>query len=75
MFFFEKKNQKTFIRVPLALARAQANEVFFASFLFTKKKILASIVFAFAASGIETRRGSRRRHGGVCPAPGHPGGC
>jgi hypothetical protein len=40
MFFFEKKNQKTFIRVPLALARAQANEVFFASFLFTKKKTL-----------------------------------
>jgi len=40
MFVFEKKNQKTFIRLRLVLARAQMNEVFFASFLFTKKKTL-----------------------------------
>jgi hypothetical protein len=42
MFFFEKKNQKTFVRLLIVPARAQADEVFFASFFFRKKKILAS---------------------------------
>jgi hypothetical protein len=44
-FFFEKKKQKTFAN--LAPGRentwVQINEVFFASFLFTKKKRLLSI--------------------------------
>jgi len=46
MFFFEKKNQKTFapLRVGEALAGTQQiNKVFFASFLFTKKKILPTL--------------------------------
>jgi hypothetical protein len=38
MFFFEKKNQETFIRL---LASAQGQEVFFASFFFRKKKTLS----------------------------------
>jgi len=40
MFFFEKKNQKTFIRSPAVLARAQTNKVFLLLFL-QKKKSLA----------------------------------
>jgi len=32
MFFFEKKNQKTFIRLLHALSTAQMNESLFASF-------------------------------------------
>jgi hypothetical protein len=42
MFFFEKKNQKTFPTGTRAgrPARVPANEVFFASFFFRKKKTL-----------------------------------
>jgi len=42
MFFFEKKNQKTFDRLTpqSCKGRAKANESFFASF-FTKKEDLA----------------------------------
>jgi len=36
MFFFEKKNQKTFVH----FGSAQMNEVFSASFFFRKKKSL-----------------------------------
>jgi hypothetical protein len=32
MFFFEKKNQKTFVRLLVALNRAQMNKSLFASF-------------------------------------------
>jgi hypothetical protein len=42
-FFFEKKKQKTFISfgpVAVKTARSKTNKVFFASFLFTKKKTL-----------------------------------
>jgi len=39
MFFFEKKNQKTFIRLMRSHPH-QTNEVFFASFFFRKKKTL-----------------------------------
>jgi hypothetical protein len=41
-FFFEKKKQKTFGPEPVAVtaARPKVNKVFFASFLFTKKKSL-----------------------------------
>jgi hypothetical protein len=44
-FFFEKKKQKTFAPLRACVAPAVAhrtNEVFFASFLFTKKKTLTS---------------------------------
>jgi hypothetical protein len=43
-FFFEKKKQKTFGPAGIGAcgARARRSEVFFASFLFTKKKSLAS---------------------------------
>jgi len=40
VFFFEKKNQKTFPTLPLALARAQFGKVFLLLFL-QKKKSLA----------------------------------
>jgi hypothetical protein len=42
MFFFEKKNQKTFIRLRRSAAPVQhrTDEVFFASFFFRKKKTL-----------------------------------
>jgi hypothetical protein len=47
MFFFEKKNQKTFaplrVDVPPS-ASHQTNKVFFAAFLFTKKKTLPSFI-------------------------------
>jgi len=42
-FFFEKKNQKTFAPLRACVTRTaphQTNKVFFASFLFTKKKYL-----------------------------------
>jgi hypothetical protein len=42
-FFFEKKNQKTFAPLRALVARAlpqRGIKVFFASFLFTKKKTL-----------------------------------
>jgi hypothetical protein len=47
MFFFEKKNQKTFAPLRADVAPAaphQMNKVFFASFLFTKKKTLPSLL-------------------------------
>jgi hypothetical protein len=42
MFFFEKKNQKTFppLRSPEQPSAVQMNKVFFASFFFRKKKTL-----------------------------------
>jgi hypothetical protein len=40
MFFLEKKNQKTSVRLLIVPARTQTNEVFFASFFFRKKKTL-----------------------------------
>jgi hypothetical protein len=45
MFFFEKKNQKTFTRLHprQTPARVQTDEVFFVSFFFRKKKALPSI--------------------------------
>jgi len=39
MFFFEKKNQKTLIRL-MRVRPHQTDKVFFASFFFRKKKIL-----------------------------------
>jgi hypothetical protein len=38
----EPKNFYSLARVPGGLARVQANEVFFASFFFRKKKVLSS---------------------------------
>jgi hypothetical protein len=42
LFFFEKKNQKTFITLQLALARARVIKVFLLLFL-QKKKILSYV--------------------------------
>jgi hypothetical protein len=50
MFFFEKKNQKTFIRgfapggTRVPPGAKPTDEVFFASFFFRKKKILAFLI-------------------------------
>jgi hypothetical protein len=43
MFFFEKKNQKTFVRLGgcLTAGTRTGGKVFFASFFFRKKKMLA----------------------------------
>jgi hypothetical protein len=38
MFFFEKKNQKTFIRLRIALDRAQTDKSLFASFSSEKEE-------------------------------------
>jgi hypothetical protein len=50
-FFFVKKKQKTFLNWARALttARTQMIEVFFASFLFTKKKTLhcSALLYSF----------------------------
>jgi len=73
VFFFEKKKQKTFRSGARALkpARTQTIKVFFASFLFTKKKIL-SCLFLSRPSATHDSAESVAAPSGLAPAGRFP---